>query len=347
MINSCIFFFIFSEALRTGSMARIMNLSFLIIGTLLQAILTQGTSVNVDVDDNKECSNCENCCNNNGCVSGDMHVEEQSRGIIRVSQLSNGDFIRGISGADRKPGWCRVEAVYPSSYDRVTTYEGFTANHMVVDDDSVHQFGERGNTTENIPFKLATECDAALNTAGQVFTPISTAFCPHDLAWSEYLTLMAAIRRVTDRTGFFWYFSDAFHDNKTAHIPQWMDMLHEMCLELLSCARDGKCQQFEKVMAEFVREHVNKKYVYIVDVVFPNMGGDVSKEEAGTISETVRPKGMSSLLLISAVGSAIVGFLLVLLVAAILYRKKYGRGNKKMQDLQAKHPQVNADDGKA
>ena len=334
-------------------MARIMNLSLLIIGTLL-AISTQVANVDAhDGDDNRRCSECTNCCNNNrkekkkGCVSGDMHVEEQSRGIIRVSQLSDGDFIRGISGADRKPGWCRVEAVYPSSYDKVTTYEGFTANHMVVDDDSVHQFGEKGNATENIPFKLATECDAALNTAGQVFTPISTAFCPHDLAWSEYLTLMGAIRRVTDRTGFFWYFSDAFYDNDTAHIPQWMDMLHEMCLELLSCARDGKCQQFENVMAEFVREHVNKKYVYIVDVVFPNMGGDVSKEEAGTISETVRPKETRSILLISAVGSAIVGFLLVLLVAAILYRKRYSRGNKKLQDLQAKHPQVNADDEKA
>ena len=334
-------------------MARIMNLSLLIIGTLL-AISTQVANVDAhDGDDNRRCSECTNCCNNNrkekkkGCVSGDMHVEEQSRGIIRVSQLSDGDFIRGISGADRKPGWCRVEAVYPSSYDKVTTYEGFTANHMVVDDDSVHQFGEKGNATENIPFKLATECDAALNTAGQVFTPISTAFCPHDLAWSEYLTLMGAIRRVTDRTGFFWYFSDAFYDNDTAHIPQWMDMLHEMCLELLSCARDGKCQQFENVMAEFVREHVNKKYVYIVDVVFPNMGGDVSKEEAGTISETVRPKETRSILLISAVGSAIVGFLLVLLVAAILYRKRYSRGNKKLQDLQSKHPQVNADDEKA
>ena len=313
-----------------------MNSLLLIIGTLLA---TQGANV-----DAHNCKDCKNCCN---CVSGDMHVEEQSRGIIRVSQLSNGDFIRGISGADRKPGWCRVEAVHPMSSEKVPTYEGFTANHMVVDDDSVHQFGESGNATENIPFNLATECDAALNTAGQMFTPISTAFCPHDLAWSEYLTLIAAIRRVTDRTGFFWYFSDAFHDNKTAHTPQWTEMLHDMCLELLNCARDGKCQQFENVMAEFVREHVNKKYVYIVDVVFPNMGGDVSKEEAGTISETVRPKETRSILLISAVGSAIVGFLLVLLVAAILYRKKHRRGNKKLQDLQAKHPLVNADDGKA
>ena len=183
------------------------------------------------------------------------------------------------------------------------------------------------------------------NTAGQAFTPISTAFCPHELGWSEYLTLMAAIRRVTDRTGFFWYFSDVFHDNSTAHIPKWMDTLHEMCLELLSCARDGKCQQFENVMAEFVREHVNKRYVGIVEVVFPNMGGDVSKEEAGTITETVRPKGMRSIMLMSAVGSAIVGFLLVVLIATILYRKKHRPGDKKLQVLQANHPCV--DYGKA
>lgn len=314
-----------------------MDLSVLITGVLLLAMVAHCGG--------HECNNCNNCCNS--CVSGDMHVEEQSRGIIRVSQLFNGDFVRGISGTDRKPGWCRVEAVYPSADDAVNTYGGFTADHMVVDDDLVHQFGRKGNATKNVPYKLATECDAALNSAGQAFTPISTAFCPHDLSWNEYLTLMAAIRRVTDRTGFFWYFSDAFHDNETAHIPHWGDMLHEMCLELLSCARGGKCQQFENVMAEFIREHVNKKYVVIVEEVFPNMGGDVSKEEVGTITETVRPKGMRSVTIMAAVGSAIVGFLLVLLVAVVLYHKKFHRRNKKMQDLQANHPQVNTDNAKA
>ena len=331
----CLFPLFFPKALQTSSMTTI-KLSLLIIGILVPAKLAH-----------RECKNCKDCCNVYNCVSGDMHVEEQSKGIIRVSQLSNGDFIRGISGADRKPGWCRVEAVYPSSNVTVTTYEGFTAGHMVVDDDFVHQFGKKGNATQNIPFKLATECDAALNAAGQAFTPISTTFCPHDLGWSEYLTLMAAIRRVTDRTGFFWYFSDAFHDNDTAHVPFWTDMLHEMCLELLSCARDGKCQQFENVMAEFVREHVNKRYVGIVEVVFPNMGGDVRKEEAGTITETVRPKTMKSIMLISAIGSAIGGFLLVVLVAAILYRKKHHRGNRKMRILQVSHPQIKSVNEKA
>ena len=133
-------------------MTRIIKLSLLIIGILVPMILAH---------DKRKCRDCKNCCNSGGCVSGDMHVKEQSKGVIRVSQLSNGDFIRGISGADRKPGWCRVEAVYPSSYESVTIYDGFTPNHMVVDDDLVHQFGKKGNMSENIPFKLATECDAA------------------------------------------------------------------------------------------------------------------------------------------------------------------------------------------
>lgn len=319
-----------------------MKLSLLIIWILVPAMLAQ-----VDYDDKRKCRDCENCCNNN-CLSGDMRVEEQTRGIIRVSQLSNGDFIRGISGADRTPGWCKVEAVYPTgNVDNVTTYDGFTANHMVVDDDSVHQYGKKGEAKGSRLFKVATECDVAVNAAGQAFTPISTAFCPHDLSWSEYLTLMAAIRRVTDRTGFFWYFSDAFHNNYTAHVPLWKDMLHEMCLELLRCAREGECQQFEKVMTEFVREHVNKKYVGIVELVFPNMGGDVNKEEAGTISETVRPQGMRSTVLVSAVSGAIAVCTLVIIVAAILYRKRLTRKNKEMKESLSIHPQINGDDGKA
>ena len=96
---------------------------------------------------------------------------------------------------------------------------------------------------------------------------------------------MAAIRRVTDRTGFFWYISD---DNETAQVPFWKDLLHEMCLELLQCAREGRCQQFEDVVTQFVLEHVNEKYVAIVEHEFPNLGGDVENEETGTIAEAVR-----------------------------------------------------------
>ena len=83
----------------------------------------------------------------------------------------------------------------------------------------------------------------------------------------EYL---AAIRRVTQRTGYFWSSLDAFHDNQTAKVPYWMDMLHDMCTELLRCAREGLCQNFENVREEFVHAHLNKPYMKIVDRVFPN-----------------------------------------------------------------------------
>ena len=268
-------------------MVRLMVYTMIIVWIFAPAMLACGNGGS-GYEDERRCKDCTDCCNNN-CVSSEMQVEEQTKGIIRVSELSTGDIIRGISGADRTPGWCRVEAVYPTAdIHNETTYDGFTEAHMVVDNGTVHQYGRKGKATKSRLYTLATECDAAVNAAGQAFTPISTAFCPHELSWSDYLTLMAAIRRVTDRTGFFWYFSDAFHNNETAQVPFWPNLLHEMCLELLQCAREGRCQHFENVMAQFVREHVNEKYVVIMEREFPNFGGDVENEETGTIAEVVR-----------------------------------------------------------
>ena len=280
------------------------------------------------------------------CVSGEMQVEDLTKGIITVSQLSNGDIIRGIRGADRVPGWCRVEAVYPrKGNDNFTTYDGFTADHMVIDAGTVRAYGKKGNATKSRLYMLSTECDAAVNAAGQAFTPISTAFCPHELSWSEYLPLIEAIRRVTTRTGYFWYFSDAFYDNETARVPQWKNMLHDMCLELLRCAREGQCQKFENVMEEFVHEHMNPKYRVIVDHIFPNIGGDVEKSENGTISELVRPQEKSHTLLLLAVGSAI-AMVLIILAAAFLVHRTRVKGKAKMaKDLHpGDHPQAKAQD---
>lgn len=269
-------------------MGRLMVSMMIIVGIFAPGMLACGGGGSKGYEDSRKCSNCQNCCNNE-CVSSEMQVEEQTKGFVRVAELSIGDIIRGVSGADRDPGWCRVEAVYPTANkNNVTTYDGFTEAHMVVDNGTVHQYGRKGKAKKSRLFTLATECDAAVNAAGQVFTPISTAFCPHELSWNDYLTVIAAIRRVTDRTGFFWYMSDAFHDNETAQVPLWKDLLHEMCLELLQCAREGRCQQFENVVAQFVLEHVNEKYAAIVQHKFPNFGGDVENEETGTIAEVVR-----------------------------------------------------------
>lgn len=71
-----------------------------------------------------------------------MQVEERIKGLVNVAQLSEGDVIRGITGTDQTPDWCRVEAVISLSEDQ-TTYDGFTENHIVVDD-TVHPYGKKG-----------------------------------------------------------------------------------------------------------------------------------------------------------------------------------------------------------
>ena len=57
--------------------------------------------VGIFAHDNRDCSKCQNCCNNYSCVSSEMQVEEQTKGFVRVADLSIGDIIRGVSGADR------------------------------------------------------------------------------------------------------------------------------------------------------------------------------------------------------------------------------------------------------
>ena len=313
-------------------MCRSLMLSMLIAGILIH----RGIQLDIIIF---QCNDCD-------CVSNAMLVEELTKGTIAVSQLSNGDVIRGIRGADRVHSWCRVEAVYPREGNEMfNTYDGFTAHHMVIDADTVRAYGKKGNATKSQLYTLATECDAAVNAAGQAFTPISTAFCPHELSWSEYLPLIAAIRRVTSRTGYFWYFSDAFFNNETARVPEWKNMLHDMCNELLRCAREGKCQKFEKVVEEFVHEHLNPKYRVIVDHMFPNIGGDVEKSETGTITELVRPQKKSNTLLFLAVGSA-VAMVLIIVAAAFLVRRARVTGKAKItrDPDPSDHPQAKAQD---
>lgn len=258
---------------------------------------------------------------NDGCISGEMRVEERINGYVTVSQLSEGDIIRGITGAEQKTAWCKVEAIFqvPNSQNQ-TTYDGFTADHMVVNG-TVHPYGKKGETQVGPIYTLATDCDASVNAAGRVFTPISTTFCPHDLSWSEYLSVISAIRRVTDRAGNFWYDLKSYHDNATAVVPRWVDQLPTICREVLLCSREDKCQAFENVMNEFVHDHLDKEYVVVVERVFPNMGGDVNKQQAGTITEVVRPRKSSHIVLFSVVGSAMV-VLLIIAVAVLVYRAR-------------------------
>lgn len=272
---------------------------------------------------------------NIACLSGDMMLEEQTRGLVRVSELSKGDYIQGITGVERKRVWCKVEAVFPAAGGKnKKTYDGFTKEHMVVNMGEskpvrVHPYGEKGEVNTGPVYTLATDCDANVNSVGQAFSPISTAFCPHELSWSEYITLMSAIRRLINRTGYFWFDTSAYHDNETAMVPHWFQQLHQICHNLLLCSRLGECQGFENVVKEFVHDHVNSKYAEIVEREFPNMGGDVSKQQAGTISEVVRPQESSHIVLFSIFGSAMVA-LLIIAVAIIAYRVRMNKTKKEL-----------------
>ena len=321
------------------------SLIYLLLGLWILAFTC---NVKADDDDDEEDDEDDDEGNSTinvdiACVSGEMKVHEQTRGVVRVSELSEGDIIYGITGAERKPAWCKVEAVFSSAGGKnKITHDGFTADHMVVDY-TVHPYGKKGEERIGPVYTLTTDCDASLNAAGQAFSPISTAFCPHELSWSEYITLMSAIRRVANRTGYFWFDTSAYHDNETAMVPHWLDQLHQICRQLLLCSREGRCQGFENVMAEFVHEHLNKKYAEVVERVFPNIGGNVNKKQAGTITEVVRLHESSHILLLSGLGSALV-MLLIIAVAVLLYRgRKLKKAEKELPfQSDAKRPQVEA-----
>ena len=266
-------------------------------------------------------------CQFGNCMSGEMEIEERTRGIVHISELSEGDIIVGITGRQRNPAWCKVVAVFPAVGGKnETTHDGFTADHMVIDQ-TVHPYGKKGEMRVGPVYTLATDCDASVNAAGQAFSPITTAFCPNELSWSAYITLMSAIRRFANRTGYFWFDTSVYHVNDTAKVPHWFDHLHEICHQLLLCARHDRCQALENVMADFVHGHLNKEYVEIVERAFPNMGGDVSKHQAGTITEMVRRQESSHIVLFSVFGSAMVT-LLIIAVAVLLYRVRVKAGKQ-------------------
>ena len=70
-------------------------------------------------------------------------------------------------------------------------------------------------------------------------------------------------------------------------------------------------------MTEFVHGHLNREYVVLVERDFPNLGGDVSKQQAGTITEVVRPQESSQIVLFSVAISAMVVILIILIAVTV------------------------------
>lgn len=286
-----------------------------------------------------------NPCAAHSGVSGEMRVEEQIRGHIRVSQLSEGDNIRGIKGADQIPAWCKVEAVVPLPHNQ-TTYDGFTEGHMVLDDRTVQPHGTKGRARKGPVYTLATECDASVNSAGQAFTPISALLCPLELSWSEYLPLIAAIRQAILLTENFWLNLNAYYANETKAMSDLSDQLYDICSEILHCQRNRhvQCKTFEEVMKKFVRQHLSKVHVKDIQQALSNMAGVVKNNDV----EEVRKEGRNRMLLLSSVGVAMVTIGLILIIGLMMYRKRIvKKKEQKQKEVELNHPLVNAGDVKA
>ena len=104
----------------------------------------------------------------------------------------------------------------------------------------------------------------------------------------------------------------------------------------MTCAQSCCDAHARDCQEEFVHAHLNRPYTKIVDRVFLNIGGDLEKLEAGSMSEVVRPRGRSHILLFSAVGCAIALFLLIVVVSFLVCRV---RVLKKKKEIKEPHPQ--------
>lgn len=80
-------------------------------------------------------------------------------------------------------------------------------------------------------------------------------------------------RRVTRKTGPFWYNVESFHNNKTAASKEYQSILPRLCETLLECADDGVCQRFEHTITEFVESYVDPELIAaFVTPQFPHLG---------------------------------------------------------------------------
>eukprot|EP01036_Dinobryon_divergens_P031947 gene31947-41441_t len=225
------------------------------------------------------------------CIDGNMLLPMYPDGNVAVSSLQVGDVILGAKNANIQESWCTVLAVYPVTAGGVT-FGGFTYDHLVVKNPfnngtsaSVTIAGQQGQENKGPIYTLMTDCDATYNTNGDLFTPISTAFCPN-MPWLDYLDVMSAIRKVMAKTGHFWFDLDVYYDNPSdPNYPSYLAALPEICQQTLQCSKYGNCGQFEKSSSQFMLMHLKPAELAIVQKVFPNLGNVDSLD--GTLTAVV------------------------------------------------------------
>ena len=228
------------------------------------------------------------------CLDGDMMVKTFEKGDVKVSSLIVGDRILGVKNQKMDEAWCEVEALYLSN-NNGTTFGGFTEGHLLVYSESssvdataiVAPAGRSSSKKMGPIYSLLTECDAAFNVQGDLFTPTSRVVCP-SMVWSDFLTVLSGFRRIMEKTGTFWFDNTAFYDNHADPLNNGslVANLPELCIETLKCTKEKNCDKFESLADNFLRFHLRPKELDIVQNVFPNMG-HLSSSIDGTLSGTI------------------------------------------------------------
>ena len=282
-----------------------------------------------------------------GCLDGDMQLETLSRGRVKISSLKEGEFIRGVKTTITTPSWCNITAIFPV-IGNASTFGGFTPDHFIVFDKNVNGTsngfndantfvsgaGKKGYEKIGPIYTLVTDCDAAYNSNGQLFTPISSTFCPA-ISWSDYLPIMAAIRQVMAKIGpegKFLFNLDVYYNNPSdPNYPNFKDALPKLCAATLQCSRDNDCDNFESGWSQFFQLHLKPTQLQVLQQVFPNMG--LSGQLDGTLTAAVTAArnmnltNSNQVTLLIEVGGSIA--LLSFVVVCFLWRKLKQFGSKK------------------
>lgn len=221
------------------------------------------------------------------CVSGDMLVESESSGPIKVGALVEGMKIRG-KDAHGKSQWCTVQDIYFNGMG--TLFGNFTEGHLVLDDSTgmVQPSGNSSHENFGARYTIFTDCPVMENKDGELFTPLAQTFCgSRDFSWSEYLVLWKAIQKVVSDTGIFWFhldetFTDCKNTTLCGNLTDWRDALPPVCESLMDCASsqdDVICDDFEEEAQTFFDRYVRAERVEEIKK---------SYAEYGSISQSVK-----------------------------------------------------------
>eukprot|EP00038_Savillea_parva_P009573 m.184422 g.184422 ORF g.184422 m.184422 type:complete len:896 (-) comp16140_c0_seq1:105-2792(-) len=222
------------------------------------------------------------------CMSGETEVVTATS-PARVVDLKPGDIVRGV-GEDRQPRDCRVLNV--GSWGYGTVFGNYTSHHLLVDTrGNVGFAGTKQPASVVEKYMVMTDCPAALDNSGNLFTPMDGDFCgSRSLSWSDYLHLYRAYVDLVSSTGTFWTDQSAF-PNTTAI----GEMTPSLCQEFFTCAVDGgNCTAFEAIASEIVSTQLTSEHRNTTQFAYPGLGDPTSPHSPSYKAKAVVQFGRTS-----------------------------------------------------